>query len=571
MYIDIVPNRQSKPTVLLREATRVGKKIVKRTIANISHWPPEKIAACKLLLADVPLIRADQAFTPTRTLPHGHVEAILGSIKRLQLDRIISSLPSRERNLVLAMIVERLIKPCSKLATTRLWHSTTLAEGLDVADADEAELYKAMDWLLSRQRRIENKLAARHLTEGSLVLYDVTRSTYEGRTCPLAEFGFNPNGKKGRRVIVYGVLCDREGRPLGVTVYPGKTGDALTMPDQVTTLIKDFKLERVVVVGDRGMITQTQLETIRKHPGLGWISALRSSAIKRLVADSRIQMSLFDEHNLAEITSPDYPGERLIACYNPLLAEHRRQTREDLLRATEKDLMKLVREVTRRTRKPLTKAEIGFKAGKKINHYKMGKHFKLSIGDNFFAFVRHDRRIVQEQLLDGLYVIRTSEPADRLSAADTVRSYKSLAQVERLFRTVKGLALLVSPIHHRAAVRVRAHIFICLLAYYVEWHMRKALAPLLFDDEALPTERWQRDPVSPAQSSALAKRKKKTLTTADGFPIHSFDTLMEELGTRARNTYRTKEIPGNLTFATVTDMTPLQTRAFQLLGLFPVK
>lgn len=513
------------------------------------------------------MVSAREAFVVERTIPHGHVEAILGTIKKLGLDSIIISKRCRERDLVIAMIAERLIRPCSKLATTRFWHTTTLAEELNVSDADEDDLYDAMDWLLARQDSIEKKLAARHLLEGSLVLYDVTSSYYEGRTCPLARFGHNRDRKKGKLIIVYGLLTDDAGRPMAVEVYPGDTGDPSTVPNQVEKLRKRFGLCRVVLVGDRGMLTQMQIDKLKDYPGLGWISALRSHAIRKLVNSDRLQMSLFDERNLAEIHSPEFSDERLVACYNPILAEERRQKREKLLAATEKGLEKIVKEVARRTKTPLDKAEIGKKVGKVINRFKVAKHFTIMIEDGVFSFSRKEESIRRESDLDGIYVIRTSEPAERISAEDTVRNYKRLEQVEMAIRCMKGVDLLVRPIHHRTEDHVRAHIFLCMLAYYVEYHMRKALAPLLFEDEELDERRKTRDPVKPAKPSASLKRKKTVRLTPDGFEIHSFQTLLAELATRSRNRCRVKSDTAGPTFYEITEPTPLQNRAFQLLGL----
>ena len=567
MYIENVPNRNSRPAILLREGWREGKKTCKRTIANLTDWPEEKVELLRRLLRGEPLVSAREAFAVERTVPHGHVEAVLGTIKRLGLDSIIYSKRCRERDLVVAMITERLIRPCSKLATTRFWHTTTLADELNVSDADEDDLYDAMDWLLARQAQIEKKLAARHLLEGSLVLYDVTSSYYEGRTCPLARFGHNRDRKKGKLIIVYGLLTDEAGRPVAVEVYPGNTGDPSTVPDQVDKLRKRFGLCHIVLVGDRGMLTQTQIDKLKDYPGLGWISALRSGSIRKLVNEGNLQMSLFDETNLAEIHSPEFLDERLVACYNPILAEERREKREKLLAATEKGLEKIAKEVARRTKTPLDKAEIGKKVGKVINRYKVGKHFALEIYDGAFSFSRMEETIRRESELDGIYVIRTSEPAERISAQDTVRSYKRLEQVESAIRCMKGVDILVRPIHHRTKDHVRAHIFLCMLAYYVEFHMRIALAPLLFDDEELDERRKKRDPVKPAKPSGSAKRKKTTRLTPDGLKIHSFQTLLAELATRSRNRCRVKSDPEGPKFYELTEPTPLQERAFQLLGL----
>ena len=567
MYIESIPNRNSPPAILLRETWREGQKIHKRTLANLSHWPPEKVETLRRLLKDEALVAAKDAFVIERSIPHGPVEAILGTIRKLGLDGLLSSIRCRERDLVIAMIAERLIHPCSKLATTRLWHTTTLAEELGLGDADEDDLYGAMDWLLARQERIERKLASRHLSEGSLVLYDVTSSYYEGRCCPLAQYGHDRDGKKGRPIIVYGLLTDGEGRPVAVEAYPGNTGDPSTVSGQAEKLRGRFGLNRLVLVGDRGMLTETQIEKLRAYSGLGWISALRSSAIRDLVAEGSLQMSLFDQRDLAEIHSPEFPSERLVACYNPLLAEERRRKRRELIVATEKDLEKIVREVGRRTRSPLGKEEIGKKVGKVIGRYKMGKHFILAMGEGTFSYTRQEVKISQEEALDGIYVVRTSEPVDRLCAEDTVRSYKNLTQVERAFRSLKGIDLLIRPIWHHTEDHVRAHIFLCMLAYYVEWHMRKAWAPLLFGEEELEGNRKVRDPVKPAKPSLSAAKKKSRRLTAEGFVVQSFDTLLEELGTRCRNRCRIQSDPQGPSFYQVTEMSPIQNRAFQLLGL----
>ena len=563
MHVEWVPNRNSRPTILLRETWREGKQVKKRTLANLSYWPEEKIESLRKVLKGETII-TETSVIIEQSLPHGQVEALLGTIKKLGLDTLIASKPCRERDLTLAMIAGRLIHPSSKLAATRLWHTTTLAEELLVGDADEDELYHALDWLYARQERIEKKLAHRHLNEGSFVLYDVTSSYYEGHTCPLARFGHDRD-EKGKPIIVYGALTDCEGRPVALSVYPGNTGDPTTIPDQVEKLKARFGLEHVVLVADRGMLTQTQVEKVKDTPGIGWISALRSSAIRDLVEQGNIRMSLFDTQDLAEITSGKYPGERLIACFNPLLAQERKGKRNDLLDATEKTLNTLERSVARRTKTPLSKTEIAKKVGAIMNRFKMAKHFILTIDDGQFAFTRSETSITREEALDGIYVIRTSEPKERLSPEDAVRSYKRLAQVERVFKTFKGIEMLVRPIWHRTEDHVRAHLFLCMLAYYVEWHMRKALAPLLFDDETLTQTRKTRHPVRPAEASLSAQKKKTLKTTSEGLKVHSFSTLMAALGTRCRNHCRIGT-PGT-SICRLTEPTPLQTKAFQLPGL----
>ena len=570
MYIETVPNRNSPPAILLRQGWREGKKTQKRTLANLSDWPKHKIETLRRLLRDETLISPQDLFKTEKTLPHGHVEAILGTIRKLGVDTIIYSKPCRERDLVVAMIVERLIHASSKLAATRFWHTTTLAEELSVADASEDDLYAAMDWLLAHKGRIEKKLADRHLANGGTVLYDVSSSYYEGRTCPWAKLGHDRDGQKGLPIIVYGVMTDSQGRPVSVEIYEGNTGDPSTVADQADKLRKQFGLTHMVLVGDRGMLTQTQIRELKKHPGLGWITALRSNAIRKLVDSGALQLSLFDEKNLAEIHAPDFPGERLMVCFNPLLAAERRRKREDLLQATEKGLAKLAAQVARRTKTPMKQSEIGLKAGRLLAQYKVGKHFILEIRDGGFAWSRREEGISRESELDGLYVIRTSEPAEKFSTEDTVRSYKSLSQVERMFRCLKGLDLLVRPIRHRTEARVPAHIFLCMLAYYVEWHMRQALAPILFEDEELEKERKRRDPVLPAKPSESVKRKKRTHLTPDGLPVHDFESLLSELATRGRVTYTMKSGDMDLEIKQLPELTPLQKRAYELLGLLPV-
>lgn len=551
----------------LRHTYREDGKVKHETLGNLSDLPIQVIDLISRSLKGETFLPAADVFRTLRTRPHGHVDAILTLIRHLGLDSMIASRPSRQRDLVLAMIAERLIFPCSKLATTRHWHDTTLAEELAVEDATENELYAAMDWLLERQKSIETKLAKQHLSDGGMVLYDVSSSYYEGETCPLARYGHDRDGKTGRPIIVYGVLGDADGRPVAVQVYPGNTGDPATVPDQVAKLSRQFGLSQIVLVGDRGMLTQTQINTLKEHPGLGWISALRSDAIRGLLADGHLNRSLFDEVNLAEVASPDFPGERLLACYNPLLAEKRRQKRDALLAATEAKLAKLARAVTRRIKAPLSAAQIGVKAGRVIGRHKMAKHIRLTIRDNVFTWERNHESIAREKLLDGIYVIRTNEPADRLSAADGVRSYKRLSQVEQAFRCLKGIDLLVRPIHHRLEPRVRAHVLICVLAYYVEWHLRRAWRPLLFEDEELDRDRSIRDPVAAAQPSESVRGKKTTHRTATGLPVHSFRTLVAHLGCRSRETYEVVSDPSGPTFMRVTEADPVQKEAMRLLKM----
>ena len=569
MYVETVPNRNSPPAILLREGRREGKKVHKRTLANLTHWPKDKIERLRRVLKNEPLVHPDQLFVIERSLPHGHVELLLEAMRRLKLPALIDPRPSPKRDRVLAMILQRLLYPASKLATTRLWHSTTLAEELSLEDTDEDDLYEAMDWLLERQDRIERKLAKRHLAEGDPVLYDVSSSYYEGQTCPLMQFGHNRDGKRDRPIVVYGVLADGMGRPLAVQAYAGNTGDPTTVPDQVEKVRGRFGLQRVVLVGDRGLLTETQINHLKRHPGLGWVSALRHHQIRRLVESEAVQLSLFDERHLAEVRSPDYPGERLIVCHNPLLAEHRRQKREALLTATEEALAGIARQVARRTRTPLSATEIAEKLGRVKNRFQVAKHFRTQIADGSFHYERRTEAIIREAQLDGFYMLRTSEPADRLPTAAVVRRYKDLTRVERAFRSLKTVDLHIRPIRHRTETRVRAHLFLCLLAYYVHWHLRQALAPLLFDDEELEAERARRDPVLAAQPSASAKRKKRKRRTEDGFPLQSLETLMAHLGTRARHQCRLPSEPDAPCVQRLTEPTPLQQRAFELIRMFP--
>ncbi len=568
MYIDEIPNRNSPPAILIRESYRENGKGKKRTIANISQLPRDQIELLRRVLRGDKLVSPDELFTIKRTKPHGHALAVLGTIRKLGMEQLIASKRSRERDLVVALIVERLLHPDSKLAATRTWKTSTVAEDLGVEDAEVDEVYASLAWLLKSQRRIENKLAKRHMAEGGLALYDLSSSSYYGRKCDLAKRGKNRDGKKGLPCIAYGLLTDSDGRPVSVDVYPGNTGDPSTVPDQVRKLRERFKIDRIVLVGDRGMLTDTQISNLRQYPGLGWISALRSNHLSALVEGGSLQISLFDETNLAEISSPAFPGERLVACFNSRLAAERSRKREDLLQATERVLGKIAREVARRTKTPLSGQQIGVKVGKVINRFKMAKHIKLDIQDGSFSWERKEVSIKRENELDGIYVIRTSESKEDLGAEDTVRTYKRLTLVERAFRCLKGVDLRVRPIWLRLEHHVRAHIFLCMLAYYVELHMRKAWAPLLFHDEELDESRKHRDPVAPAVPSESAKRKKLNRETVDGrLPLHSFSTLLTELATLSRNTCAMKNDPTRATFTQLSEATPLQQRALDLLEL----
>ena len=567
MYVDEVPNRNSKPAILLRESKRRGDKVDKITIANISHWPKEKIEALKKVLKNEDLVRRQDIFKIERSLPHGHVKAVLGTLRKIGLEQMISSKRCAERDLVVAAIVSQILFQTSKLGSTRRRHDTTLAGELGVEEADENDVYAAMDWLAARQSRIEKKLAKKHLSEGGLILYDVSSSYYEGRTCPLTRFGHSRDGKKGRPIIVYGVMTDERGCPVAVDVYPGNTADPTTVPDQVDKLRERFGLERVVLVGDRGMLTQTQIDKLREHPGIGWISALKSCAIKELVEAEHIQPSLFDERNLAEISSDDFPNERLVVCRNPLLGDDRKRTRDELLDATEIELVRIQKEIAKRKKKLMSEAEIAQKVEAHIGRYKMRKHFHIIIRRSLLLFQRNKASIKAEEALDGIYVVRTSESEERLSSEDTVRCYKKLTDVEQLFRTLKGIDIKVRPIRHRDETRVKAHIFICKLAYYVEWHMRRKLAALLFDDEELEQLREARDPVAKAEPSASARRKKKIKKTEEGFEVHSFDSLLAHLATQCRNRCSSVIDPDAPPFFEITDPTLLQREVYELLDL----
>ncbi len=571
MYVETVPNRSSPPAILLRQSVREGDKVHKRTLANLSDWPEQKLQALRAVLRGEKL-RGD----PEKCLailtgrPHGNVAAVLRMIRRLGLEQVLAPKRCRQRDLVLALIAARLLFPTSKLDTSKRWGDCTLAEELGVGDADEDELYAALDWLLERQAAIEAKLARRHLQEGGCVLYDLSSSYYYGTHCPLAQFGHDRDGKSGLRIIVYGVLANDVGCPVSAEVYAGNTSDPKTVLEQVQKLRERLGVQRVVLVGDRGSVTSTNVEKLKACPQVGWIGALRTEAMRTLVQQEVIQPSLFDRQNLAEVSSPDYPGERLVACFNPLLAEERRRKRQELLAATEKDLTRLTAEVTRRTRKPLSAAEIALKAGKRVNRHKMAKHFQLDIGDNFFAYARKAAQIEAEARLDGLYVVRTSEPATRWPPADVVRGYKALSQVERAFRCIKGVDLMVRPIWLRTENHVRAHVLLCVLAYYVEWHLREAWAELTYADEELARDRATRDPVLPPTPSASACAKKATHVTSDGLRVQSFGTLLKALAGLQRNTCQMKDDAGGPTFTRDTDPTQLQQRAMQLIDLYPV-
>lgn len=573
MYIETVPNRNSPPCKLLRESFRQEGKVKKRTIANLTQWPQHMVEGFRALLKGGTVVeRLDEAFDVTRSLPHGHVAAVLGTLRRLGLDAIIGKKGEREHALSVAMVVARLIDPQSKLATARgLGHETmftSLGEMLGVEFATEDELYAAMDWLGERQERIESKLSARHLHNGSLVLYDITSTYFEGRTCPLATLGHNRDGKKGKLQIVFGLLCTAEGCPVAVEVFSGDTGDPSTLEAQITKVRDRFGLERLILVGDRGLITEARIrEGLRPVKGLEWITALRAAQIRKLVDNGLLQLSLFDEKDLAEITDPAYPGERLVVCRNPILAEERDRKRKDLLEATERELEKIAKATSRPMRRLKGKDKIALKVGKVINKYKMAKHFHLTIGEEGFSYQRKEASIAREAALDGIYVIRTSLTQDRLQAQGVVHAYKQLSFVERAFRSYKSIDLKVRPIHHRLERRVRAHVFLCMLAYYVEWHMRKALAPILFDDDDPQTaQARRRSVVAPAQRSPSAQTKAQRKRTKEDLPVHSFQTLLKDLATICKNRIQPR-LTGAPAFYKITIPTPGQQRAFQLLSL----
>ena len=566
MYVETVPNRNSPPAILLRESYREGNQVRKRTLANISDWPTSQIESLRRVLKGETFQTAG-TLDIIRSLPHGHVAAVLGTIRKLGIGPMMDATPSRQRDLAIAMIATRILEPRSKLATARGLDPETatssLVDILELGSATADDLYEAMDWLFSRQTRIENRLAKLHLSSGTLVLYDVSSTYFEGRCCPLAHLGHSRDERSGNLQVVFGVLTNAEGCPIAVEVFEGNTGDPKTVASQVSKLRKRFKLERIVLVGDRGMLTSARIrEDLKTVDGVDWITALRAPQIQALVTAGTLQLSFFDQRDLAEITHPDYPGERLIACRNPLLAADRARKRQELLAATEKDLAK-IRSRTQRLKKPLRgKDAIGVAVGKVLGHYKMAKHFELVIEDADFRFERKQSQIEAEAALDGIYVIRTSVLSEVASAEQAVRHYKSLSMVERVFRSTKSIDLKIRPIHHHLADRVRAHILLCMLAYYVEWHMRRALAPILFDDDDPAAAQAQRASiVAPAKRSPKALHKAQCKRTEDGLPVHSFQTLLADLATVAKNTV----LMNQTTMQIITTPTPLQQRALELL------
>ena len=575
MYIDSVPNRSSPPAVLLRESYRDSGRVKKRTLANLSKLPTDAIQVLRRVLRGERLVNPEDAFTCVRSLPHGHIAAVLGTLKQLGLHTLIARNASRVRDLVLALIVARVIDAQSKLATARALAPesavSTLGEVLGLGAVDQHELYAAMDWLVQQQAAIEQRLAKRHLRENTLVLYDLTSSYLEGTHCPLAKRGYSRDGKQGTLQIVFGLLCTAEGCPLAVEVFEGSTSDPKTVACQVEKIRTRFGLQRVVLVGDRGMLTAARIrKDLAGVDGLRWITTLRAPMIRKLLAAGTVTPSLFDERDLAEVTSEEFPGERLIVCRNPLLAAQRQRKRQELLAATEEDLAPIAAATTRKNRPLRGAAEIGLRVGKVINRHKVAKHFVTTITDDTFTFHRDDERIATEQQLDGLYIVRSipaNEP-EQFDAAQTVRAYKDLSKVERAFRCLKSVDLKVRPIHHRRPDRVRAHILLCMLAYWVEWHMRQALAPLLFDDhDPAAAEQQRRSVVEPAKRSPAALAKAGRKRTDDHLPVHSFRTLLADLGTLTANTMQVTE--AGATFRLQTQPTPTQQRCFELLGVTP--
>ena len=560
-------------THLLRRTYREAGKVKHETVGNISHLPFEIIEIVRRALKGEIFSGVQEDFEIVRSLPHGHVAAVLGMIRKLKLETIISPVACNQRDLVLAMIVSRILAPCSKLAAARALDtetlSTSLGEVLGIESADVSELYRSMDWLLVRQAEVENALASNHLSNGSLVLYDVTSVYVEGSKCPLAQLGYNRDGKKGKKQIVLGLLCSVQGCPIAVEVFEGNTADPKTLASQIAKVRTRFGLSRVVIVGDRGMITEARLrDDLRCEQGIEWITALRAPAIRKLVQNASLQLSLFDEKDLAEISDPNYPDERLVVCKNPFLAYERARKREDLLQATEKKLNKVVEATMRQMRRLKGKEKIALRVGKILDQFKMAKHFCFEIQEESFRYCRNQETITSESSLDGIYVIRTSLSQDEMSTADTVRAYKGLSRAERAFRILKSIDLQIRPIFHWTSNRIKSHVLLCMLAYYVEWHMKQALAPMLFEDhDSEAAEALRESVVAPAKRSMSAMRKIRTGKTSEGLPVHSFRTLIADLGTLTKNRIHIKSTGAR--FDLYANATPSQNQAFKLLGVTP--
>jgi len=574
MYIEAVPNRGSPPAILLRESFRENGRVRKRTLANLSDWPTPLVEGFRTLLKGGVAVAAE-GIRIRRAMPHGHAAAVLGTIRAIGLDRLLGKpIDKRLVPLAIALIASRLISPASKLATARDLAADTagssLGRLLELGAVEESELYRALDWLGARQAAIEIALARRHLKDGALVLYDVSSSWLEGRCCELARFGYSRDGKKGKLQIVYGLLCAADGCPVAVEVFEGNTADPMTLSTQIDKLKERFGLSRVVLVGDRGMITSARIRDELKPAGLDWITALRAPQIRALLDTGAFQLSLFDERDLAEITAPEFPGERLVVCKNPLLAEERARKREDLLQATEAALAKLADQIARGIG-PKGTDRIARAIGRIENRYKLAKLFDITVGEYGFTFARSPVRIAAEARLDGFYVIRTSVEDKTLAAESVVGAYKSLARVERAFRSLKTVDLHLRPIHHWLASRVRAHVFLCMLACHVEWHMRECLKPMLFDDDdPAGAARERASIVAPAQSSPAALRKRSSKLTANGGPVHSFHSLLRDLATCTINTVTTT-LNQAYSFTLVATPTPIQAQAFTLLDVDPTK
>ena len=565
MYIEAVPNRNSPPAVLLRESYRdENGKVKKRTLANLSCLDPSLIDLMRRHMKGEKFVACGEAFEIIDSKAHGHVEAVLEAMRRLKIAELIDKKPGEKRNLVMAMIAARILVPRPKLSTVRLWRTTTLPDMVNILGADDDDLYSAMDWLLEKQAQIEATLSERHLRKGDAVYYDLSSSYYEGAQCPLAKYGYSRDKKRGKRQINYGLLADKDGRPICINAWPGNTSDTSTFMPMVKKIREDFGISDVILVGDRGMLSSKNIDELREKEHVKWITALRSSSLRDLVEQRGIQLGLLDERNLFEFTAPEYPGERLIACRNPLVADKRARVRQELLSATEKDLIKIRDRVFAKRLK--TAGQIGLAVGRVIDRRKMNKHFDLTINDGHFDFQRNEESIASEAALDGIYILRTSVGSSKLEAAECVRQYKKLSQVERAFRTMKMVGLQIRPIHHRLERRVRAHMFLCMLSYYVEWHMREAWRELTFSDEDQVLKET-RDPVAPAKKSEGAKKKASSKKNADGAIVHCFKSLLADLSTVVRNVCRVPSVAeaNQATFTMTTIPSTNQQKAFELV------